>query len=265
MKKRIISAIVLLLIFVPCLLAGGLLYDSLILIIGVLGLKELLDAKEKKKRIPPFIKFICLTLLIILLSTGIINGSSLSINYTVLFAFFITLLIPTILYHDKEKYSVDDAFYLIGSVLFLTIALVLFMNVRSIRTALPIYLFMVSVVTDTFALITGMLVGKVKLLEAISPKKTWEGLVGGTIMGVVIPTMFYSIVIDPSMKIWIVVLLSLFLSILGQLGDLVFSAIKRYFGIKDFSNLIPGHGGILDRIDSVIFVMMGYMIFMSFI
>src|SRR5574344_737794 len=119
MKKRIISAIIILLIFVPCLLVGGLLYDLLILLIGVLGLKELLDAKEKKKRIPAFIKFICFTLLILLLSTGIINESSLSINYTVLLAFFITLLIPTVLYHDREKYSVNDAFYLIGCVLFL--------------------------------------------------------------------------------------------------------------------------------------------------
>ncbi len=265
MKQRVISAIIMSIIFIPCLLIGGLLYDSLVVLIGIIGLKEILDAKETKKKIPTFIKMICYTLLIILLTTGIINGNTLTINYTILLAFFLTLLTPTILYHDRTKYSVNDAFYLIGTILFLTMSLMIFMSVRTVRIALPVYLFLVTIVTDTFALITGMLVGKTKLLEEISPKKTWEGLIGGTIMGVTISTMFYVMVIDPNVSIWLAIVLSLFLSILGQIGDLVFSAIKRYYNIKDFSNLIPGHGGILDRIDSIIFVMMGYMIFMSFI
>lgn len=265
MIKRVISAIILLAIFVPCLLIGGLLYDLLIILIGILGLKELIAVKESKKKIPTFIKGICYILLVLTLVTGIINNKTLEINYVFTFGFFMTLLIPTILYHDRSKYSVNDAFYLIGCVLFFSLALTLFINVRMVRTALPIYLFMVSIVTDTFALLTGMLVGKHKLIEEISPKKTWEGLVGGTIMGVIIPSMFYIMVIDSTMPIWLVLLLGLFLSILGQLGDLVFSAIKRYFNVKDFSSLIPGHGGVLDRIDSVIFVMMGYMIFISFI
>ena len=63
----------------------------------------------------------------------------------------------------------------------------------------------------------------------------------------------------------IVILMSLFLSILGQYGDLVFSAIKRYYGKKDFSNIMPGHGGILDRFDSIIFVILGFMFFITLI
>ena len=78
-------------------------------------------------------------------------------------------------------------------------------------------------------------------------------------MGVFVSTVFFNTVIDPTLYIDRVIIMSTFLSILGQLGDLVFSAIKRYFGCKDFSNIMPGHGGVLDRLDSIIFVMLGYM------
>ena len=90
-------------------------------------------------------------------------------------------------------------------------------------------------------------------------------MVGGTVFGVFIATVYYHVVIDSLLPIYIVILMTLFLSILGQLGDLVFSAIKRYFGKKDFSNIMPGHGGVLDRLDSIIFVMLGFMFFISII
>ena len=77
--------------------------------------------------------------------------------------------------------------------------------------------------------------------------------------------MFYVTVISQTTPVLYVVLASTFLSLLGQFGDLFFSAIKRYYGKKDFSNLIPGHGGVLDRIDSIIFVLLGFMFFISII
>ena len=77
--------------------------------------------------------------------------------------------------------------------------------------------------------------------------------------GTVFGTIFFNTVIDPGVSIVVVILVTLCLSIIGQLGDLVFSAIKRHYGEKDFSNLIPGHGGILDRLDSIIFVLLGFM------
>ena len=72
--------------------------------------------------------------------------------------------------------------------------------------------------------------------------------------------MFYMVVINTRANMVAVLLSTMFLSIISQLGDLVFSSIKRYFNIKDFSKLIPGHGGILDRIDSLIFVIIAYSI-----
>ena len=90
-------------------------------------------------------------------------------------------------------------------------------------------------------------------------------MIGGTIFGVLFATVFFNVVIDSQMPLYVIILMTLFLSILGQFGDLVFSSIKRYFGKKDFSNIMPGHGGIIDRFDSIIFVLLGFMFFIPLI
>ena len=169
------------------------------------------------------------------------------------------------LYSDKNKYNINDACQMLGGVLLITSATVLFNLYRSIRLAVIAYVFMIPILTDTFAYFTGMLIGRHKLLEAVSPKKTWEGFIGGSLIATFTSTVFYLTVINTTAPIYIVVLFTLILSIIGQLGDLFFSSIKRHFGVKDFSNLIPGHGGILDRFDSVIFVVPYVYIFIKFI
>ena len=126
-----------------------------------------------------------------------------------------------------------------------------------------IYLFLISIMTDTYAYIVGRLIGSHKLLESISPNKTWEGMIAGTFFGVFIPTLYYVTAIDMNASYLFIIVMTLFLSILGQFGDLVFSAIKRYFKTKDFSNIMPGHGGILDRFDSIIFVILGFIFFIT--
>ena len=90
-------------------------------------------------------------------------------------------------------------------------------------------------------------------------------MIFGTIMSVFVGSVFYLTVVDSSFSVIGIVLITTFLSLIGQLGDLVFSAIKRYFGKKDFSNIMPGHGGILDRLDSIIFVILGYIFFINII
>ena len=128
-----------------------------------------------------------------------------------------------------------------------------------------VYLFMITIMTDTFAYFTGRLIGKHKLLESVSPNKTWEGFFGGLLVATFSSTVFYLTVINPNASLLVVVLFTLLLSIIGQFGDLFFSAIKRYYKVKDFSNIMPGHGGILDRLDSIIFVMIAFSLFMNLI
>ena len=110
--------------------------------------------------------------------------------------------------------------------------------------------------SDTMALFTGMALGKHKLAPLVSPKKTVEGSLGGLVGGMVGMVLFriiFFLCTEVQLNIPWCVLLGLIGAAMGQLGDLAFSAVKREFGIKDYGRLLPGHGGVLDRFDSVIF------------
>lgn len=115
--------------------------------------------------------------------------------------------------------------------------------------------------TDTFAYFFGVFLGKHKMAPVISPKKTWEGAIGGVLgtavfnVGafLIFEKWFFSVPFT-GWDWYTVIPISIFLSVISIFGDLTASAIKRNYGIKDYGNLIPGHGGVMDRIDSAIFV-----------
>ena len=110
--------------------------------------------------------------------------------------------------------------------------------------------------SDALALFGGMLFGKTKLAPRVSPKKTREGAVSGLVggmVGMILYRIFFLLCTEVQLNIGWCVLLGLVGALLGQLGDLSFSCVKRQCGIKDYGRLLPGHGGVLDRFDSVIF------------
>jgi len=117
--------------------------------------------------------------------------------------------------------------------------------------------------SDTGAYFTGMKFGRRKLAPAISPKKTIEGVIGGavtaTIMMCVLTFIYIQIAgsagVNMSARYGVIILAMPFLSLAGVLGDLTMSSIKRQFGLKDYGNIMPGHGGVLDRFDSVLFTL----------
>lgn len=104
--------------------------------------------------------------------------------------------------------------------------------------------------TDIFAYFTGRMIGGRKLMPLVSPKKTLSGALGGLVAGIVFGGL-YSLVVSGEATVW-VLFLSAILSVLGQAGDLYESWIKRRFGVKDSGRLIPGHGGLMDRVDALV-------------
>ncbi len=110
----------------------------------------------------------------------------------------------------------------------------------------------VSWVCDTSAYGVGMLFGKHKMAPVLSPKKSVEGAIGGMVGSALLGGIFTYYFLD--VKVWIIVVVCLICSFLSQIGDLAASAIKRNYEIKDYGKIIPGHGGIMDRFDSMIFV-----------
>ena len=264
MKKRILSAIVMILIFVPLLLLGGKIFALFMTFLAVLGLYELIHIRESKKEFPFLIKVFAYVMVVFF---ALSHFDSIEFIYTmdyrvVAFMIFI-FLSPMVFIHDYKKYNLNDALFLIGSVLFIGLSFNLVIICRNYDIMYIIYLLLITTITDTFALFTGILVGKHKLCPKVSPKKTIEGLVGGTVFGTFVASCFYVTAINPTISLPFIVIVSAILSLVGELGDLVFSSIKRYYDKKDFSNLIPEHGGILDRFDSLIFVVLAFIIFSS--
>jgi phosphatidate cytidylyltransferase len=263
MKQRTLTAIILLIICIPLLFIGGVFFNLFALVVGVFGLKEMLDTRDSKYPIPLMMKLITFASFIYLIVNMPIDSIDIYLlDYRNIAVIILLMLLPIIIYHDNRVYNINDALFLFGTVFFLGISFNLLLMLREQSLMHIIYLFIITTMTDTYALLGGMLIGRHKLLESISPKKTWEGLIIGTIFGVMIGSVFYYLTIDDSINIAYLILGTTLLSLIGQMGDLVFSSIKRLYNKKDFSNLMPGHGGILDRLDSFIFVALGYILLM---
>lgn len=252
MKRRVISAIVALAIFIPLIILGGMWFKVAATILAVLGMREFLNLSGREKR-PKYVDLILYTL-VILLTFMDKNRTS---------YYFLTLLLPmlAVIYcNNNKKYNADDAFKLIGMTILVGTVFHEFTVIREAGIMKFIYLFLITTLTDTYAHLGGSLIGKHKLAPKISPNKTWEGSIIGGIFGTLCAATFYYILVDGTVNVLGLLIITLFLSSLGQLGDLFFSAVKRNHDIKDFSNIMPGHGGVLDRLDSIIFVVIGYIL-----
>lgn len=257
MKTRIISAIIAAVIAVPLIWLGGYFFAAFACVLAALAYKEIIDLKESHSDIPMLMSFLgFIAMIVIVLSNNMDASIYKGITYQTITMLILFLLLPTIFY-KKNQYNTKDAFYLIGIVLLLGIVFNTFIILRNRSLYLFLYLLIIPMVTDIFAMLGGKYFGSNKMCPKLSPHKTWEGSVCGLVGGTIIGIVFYCIFLGSlSMR---VIIITVLLSIIGQMGDLVMSKIKRENEIKDFSNIMPGHGGILDRLDSVIFVFITYM------
>ncbi len=262
MKKRILSAIIMILLFIPFLILGDVFY----LVLGsVLGLLSLWELMRLEKNIPLYMQFlsyiVCLLLIIYKFDTKEYVDI---LNYPMIASMFFIYSFSVIINGNIKKYNYKDSLWLFIITLMIGIMFHSFIKIRLLGLYEVIYCLLIATMTDTFALFGGKLFGKNKLCKEISPNKTVEGSIVGTIFGTTIGTVFYALLIG-NKEIWIVILLTFILSIFGQFGDLFFSSIKREHKVKDFSNIIPGHGGILDRLDSLLFIILGYLLYILII
>lgn len=266
MKNRILSALIMLLVCVPLLIEGNYFFIALVLIIGLLSFKELFDLRLNNKYIP------WLVYILSFLATGFLilnnyNGKELSVvlDYKVLTFMLFAFLVPMVIINDNEKYNLLDALYLLGSVLFIGFSFNLMILIRNYSIEYFIYYVLIAAFTDTFALVGGKLIGRKKLAPKISPNKTVEGFIVGTLMGTVVGMIYYLTVINADVSLLNLGLVTFTLAVMGEIGDLVFSQMKRFYEKKDFSNIIPGHGGLLDVFDSLIFVVVTAILFIGII
>ena len=125
-------------------------------------------------------------------------------------------------------------------------------GVKGYNPKIIISIFILIWANDTFAFIVGKSIGKHKLFERVSPKKTIEGFVGGIIFAVIASYLISNYYIEGAQKIWVVI--ALIVGVFGTVGDLIESKFKRIADVKDSGSIMPGHGGVLDRLDSIIFV-----------
>ncbi|MGG8343964.1 phosphatidate cytidylyltransferase [Streptococcus uberis] len=254
MKERVIWGGIAAAIFLPFLLIGNLPFQLFIGILAMLAVSELM----KMRRLEIFSFEGVLAMLAAFVLTVPMDTYLTFLPIDASFASFglmVFLLLAGTVF-NSERYSFDDAAFPIASSLYVGIG---FQNLVHARVSgidkVLLALFIVWA-TDMGAYFIGRRFGKRKLLAKVSPNKTIEGSLGGIASAVVVAMVF--MLIDKSVyapfNFFMMLILVAFFSIFAQFGDLVESAIKRHFGVKDSGKLIPGHGGILDRFDSLIFV-----------
>lgn len=234
--------------FIVFILLGGVWLKGFTIVLSLCGLYEFYKALKEKKFNPiPVIGYI-------LLAAFYLVGNDFEyLMYMVVLATMLLLLVPVI---NLEYTFIDASITLLGflyvGILFSFIPLV---NIKVGGQFLVWLIFIGSWGADTLAYYTGKYLGKKKLCPEVSPKKTIAGAIGG-LLGSIIGCGIFGIIVSsyvPEVQIIHFFLIGALCGIMGQFGDLVASSVKRYAGIKDYSNLIPGHGGILDRFDSILF------------
>lgn len=257
MKQRILTALVgLVLFFVSLMFFDSIVFNFVISAVAVIGILELLSAAEITKFTP-----ICILCGILVGITPFLS-TPLMVEYRMpVYMLFVFVAFLMMLAHHNELRFADLAFAMFSSFL-LGLVFSVFIYIRdmeiekSVRFFYIILIFGGAWLTDTFAYFTGKFFGKHKMSPQISPHKTVEGAIGGIIgcvaCFILIGVAFHAIT-HLNINYILLIVVSLVLSVVGMLGDLTFSVIKRQYDIKDYGNILPGHGGVLDRFDSVIF------------
>lgn len=258
LKQRVITAVVALIIFIPIVFLGGTLIEIAALALAVVAMSEVLIMKRILLVTPEAIISILGTLFLVAPKSWMHDLPSQINTPFVSLIFAIALMVRVVF--SKNRFNFDDAGVLTLTMLYIGFGFNMFVQARTVGLGMLMYLLLTVWSTDSGAYLVGRKIGKTKLAPQISPNKTWEGSIGGTVVAIIVGIIFLVTGLI-HFGILATILMTLFLSIAGQLGDLVESSLKRYYGVKDSGRILPGHGGILDRFDSLLLVLpMAYLL-----
>ena len=260
MKTRIITAIVLLCIALPLVIYSyTIAFPIAIAIINVIGVYEMLSCMKMKDKyflsVPLYLFGAAMPFLLRYLKSEMVE----ILPKLVIALLFFALYLLTVVVFSHGTLNIGEVFasamlslYVIGAG-----SCILYIRDLTHGMYLWIFIFIAAWVTDIFAYFTGMFFGKHKLIPDVSPKKTVEGSIGGIVF-CIIAFIVYGLILnyhfEPNISLAVCAASGLIASVVSQLGDLSMSVIKRNYGVKDFGKLFPGHGGILDRFDSIMAV-----------
>jgi phosphatidate cytidylyltransferase len=254
---RVLTASVLIPIVLYCTYRGGGWFDSLLLVLYLGLVYELCECRHRsfwKVLGASYLLFLLISIYsfqndLFFLNTSIVHTVFYYLGFVlpawlhlgILFVIFFLILRPVF----KSK-----PFFEIATLTYVIVSLLSYRNVCETKGSMCLFLiFSLIWLGDTFAYITGKLIGGPKLAPSISPNKTWAGFLGGSIIPVVLSPYIASL-LKTSIPMWV----ALIIVVSGHIGDLFESFVKRKLDIKDSGHIIPGHGGIFDRLDSLLFV-----------
>lgn len=263
MLKRVITGVVAILILLPVLIfSDTVLFPIAISLISLVSLYELFQCTQMGKRfsvvVPLYVFAMTTPFLLRYLSDKV---SFAMIAFVVAVVYILYLFALVVWSHGKLPFG--DAAAVFALALYVIAAMSAIMYIRDFPSGgeyIYLLIFLGAWITDTFAYFTGFFLGKHKLIPDVSPKKTVEGAIGGIVF-CALSFVIFGLAVDhffgQSANLWFLLVSGIIISLISQVGDLIMSVIKRHYGIKDFGKIFPGHGGMLDRFDSILAVSLG--------
>lgn len=264
MKQRTITAVIMAIVFLPVLIFSQyIVYQITLALLCAVAIYEMLGVFDKRADL-----FVAIPAYLLALAAPIITyfaaAGTLMFFMTVILvlisAYLLWLFGVAVFRRGKMKFSELSSVFTFAAyivVAFSALGLMRKTGDGTVGVLLLGLVFTCAWMTDIFAYITGRLLGKHKLIPEISPKKTVEGAIGGIVFSTAAFAL-YGLIVDSvtaySVNYLVLVLTAPLLSVVSQMGDLIASLVKRERGIKDYGTIFPGHGGVLDRFDSIIAV-----------
>lgn len=257
--QRAITGVIFVAVLVGCILGGPISFTILFALISALTINEfgnIINRMEHTRMNKPISILAGLFLFLCFRYIGVVPGAN---EIFIPYLFLILYLFISELY-KKQPNPLNNWAYAMMSQIYIALSFAL-LNVLAYHSSatesvsqynpiLPLSIFIFNWVNDTGAYCTGMLFGKHRLFERISPKKSWEGSIGGAVFSIIAAIVLAHFFTFLSTGVWIG--LGLTVVVFGTWGDLTESLMKRTLGIKDSGNILPGHGGMLDRFDSTL-------------